>query len=82
MPELFAEIRSAQREFDGGFEEAQLITGVVTIAFEQVGINRLLFKEQADAVSKLNFASAARAGFLQNVEDFGCQDIPANDRKV
>src|SRR5262249_31674701 len=68
--------------FDRRFQETELVAGIVSRSFEHVGIHGLLLEQQPNAVGELNFAAAVCAGFLQDTEDLGRQNVPADDRHI
>ena len=73
---------AAQREFDGRLEEAELVAGVVALAFEAVGVDRAAAQQVLEGVGELDFAARARVDRLQRVEDLGRQDVAADDGQV
>ena len=80
--ELVGEVRPAQREVDDGFQEAELVAGVVADAFDLAGVDRPGLQQLAQAVGQLNLAGAIALGRGQRREDVGRQDVAADDRQV
>ena len=75
MRKSLSEVFPAQREFDSRFEKSQFVAGVVSGAFEHIGIDRLLFEQEPDAVGELNLAAASGPGLFEDCERFpesGC----------
>ena len=56
--EWTAQIAALQREFYRGFQESQLVAGVVAFAFVDVGVHFFLLQQHSHAVGELEFAAA------------------------
>src|ERR1043166_10181839 len=78
MPEIIA----PQGELNRGFEKAEFVAGVVACAFEHVGIDRLLFKKEADAVCKLDFTTSAFSSLFKESKNLRGQNIAANNCQI
>ena len=46
--EVAAQIFPLQRKFHSGLQEPKLVTGIMTFAFNHIGVNRLLFEKQSE----------------------------------
>jgi len=76
------QIRTAQREVDDGFEEAELVAGVVPHTFYLARIDRPRLQQRAQAVRQLDLASAIALGPGEGREDVGRQHVAADDREI
>ena len=54
-----AEVVALEGEFDGGLEEAELVAGVVALAFVVEAVDLLVLEEGFDGVGELEFAAGA-----------------------
>jgi hypothetical protein len=80
--EFIAKIVAAQRELDGGLQEAQLVAGIIARAFEHIPINRPVAQKVLESVGQLNFAAASGLDRFDGLENFGGQHIAADNSKV
>ena len=60
--ELVGEIRPAQREIHHGFQESELVAGVVADAFDLARVDRPRLQQLAQAVGQLDLAGAIALG--------------------
>src|SRR5579864_9003913 len=79
---LVAEIVAAQRKLDSGFQESELVAGVVARAFKTITINRPVAKQMLQAVGELDFASAPRFDRFEGLENLGCEHVAADNSQV
>src|SRR6516164_6194161 len=80
--EIVAEVGTAKREFDCGFEEAELVARVIAFTFEHVRIDGLLFEQEADAVGQLDFAAFSFSSFFEEAEDLRRQNVSPDDCQI
>src|SRR6185437_2172821 len=78
-PQVFA----LQRKLNRGFQESQLVTGIVTLAFKGVAQNSFSRLQQTThTVSQLEFTAGTKRRSLQRFKNCRRQNITANDGKV
>ena len=68
---LVAQTGPLQGKLDSGLEKSELVAGVVAGSFDHVGIYRLLFQEQTDAVGKLYLSTSAPFGVSRTLKISG-----------
>jgi hypothetical protein len=74
-----AEVVALEGELYGGFEEAELVAGVVALAFVAEAVDLLVGEERLDGVGELEFAACAGGEVLEHVEDARGEDVAADD---
>ena len=73
---------AAQGEFDGGFEEAEFVAGIVALAVEFEGINRTAAEQVAQGVGQLDLSARSSFDALDGFEDIGRQNVAADDGEI
>src|SRR5258706_6661345 len=82
LAKLRAQSRALQGKLHRGLQEAELVAGVVALAFEDVAVDLLARQEHADGVGDLQFAADAERRVLQAIEDCRRQDVAADNGHV
>ena len=77
-----AEFLIEEGELDGGFQEAEFVARIVGNSFVNVSPQALLFGEEAQAVSELDFAAGAGLGAFQAIEDGGRENVTPGDGEI
>ena len=76
-PELGAQVRTAEGEFHGGFQVAQLIAGIVSFPGEVVGIHIAVVGHDTEGIGELDFSAFAGLCLFQHFEDIRRNDVAA-----
>src|SRR5215467_7156953 len=76
------EIRTRQREVDGGLEEAELLPRVVAPALELHGVDGAPAAQRAQAVGELDLAARVGKCFREDGEEVRGEYVAADDREV
>jgi hypothetical protein len=77
-----AELVALEGELERRLEEAQLVAGVVALAFEGVAVDLLLLEQLPQAVGELQFAACAQFRGGEHLENCRCQDVASDDGRV
>src|SRR5262245_58919374 len=77
-----AEVLAAERELYGGFEETELVAGIVAGAFERLAVDGPLAEQRAQSVGELYLAAGAGRGGAEGIENFRLQDVGPYDGEV
>ncbi len=71
-----------QTVFNGGLDEAELVADIITATREFVGEDALSLVERVDGVGQLDFVTLPWLLVVQNVKDFGGQQVATDDCQV
>src|SRR5690348_18326448 len=78
-----AEIRALQGKFHCGFQEAELVSGIVPFALKVIAIDFLACAEQpAKAVSQLQLTTRTEEAVFERLKDCGRKNVMNNNLQV
>src|SRR5437868_9435236 len=80
--ELFAQVRALERKLYCGFEESELVAGVVALAFVYVRVDFFFLQQKAHSVGELELAARPQLSFCEHIEYCGREDVAAGNGQV
>src|SRR5437867_5605183 len=80
--ELVRKVRPRQRELDRRLQEAELVAGVIALAFEGKRVHRPPGAQGPEPARELDLAALVLAGLGENRKEIGREHIAADDREV
>src|SRR6185437_12760374 len=83
LGEIRTKVVALQRKLDRRFQESQLVSSIVALAFKGVAVNLFACIEQpAQSISQLQFAARAKRSSLQSFKNRRRQNITPDDGQV
>src|SRR5262245_34168044 len=80
--ERLAQIASLECKLNSGFQEPELIPGIVPLAFKFVSVNGPVAQQMFQRIGQLNLAARAWGNRLNAVEDLRHQNVPPYDCEI
>src|ERR1700679_1176885 len=78
----WSKVLALQGKLNSGFQEAQLISSIVALAFIAVAVDLLIREQGFDAIGQLEFAPSTGSDVFEHVEDARREDVTADDGVV
>src|SRR5579864_52095 len=83
LGEVRSQVRALQRKLYSGFQKAQLVSGIMALAFKGISVNLFARAEQpAQSVSKLQFTAGPERSSFQGLKNCWRENITPNNGQV